>query len=251
MNAIAAEQIKLFSSRSIWWSAALSVLLVAGPAGLIAALAEDGWQPDGTEFLTLGQVVVLVLAALTVTGEYRHGTIRATFLAVPNRTAALLAKTVVVALAGGVMGLITGVAGRATAVLMRPEAGLAELGRALGSGAPWRAVAGSAAVFALSAVLAVAVAVLVRSTAGSLSLLLGWVLVAEPVVASLPQVGDDIGRWLPFANADHFLYADLPEPGSIFDAGMPFGPWGALAYFAAISAALLAVALVMADRRDA
>ena len=106
-------------------------------------------------------------------------------------------------------------------------------------------------MFALSAVLAVAVAILVRSTAGSLSLLLGWVLVVEPVVASLPQIGDDIGRWLPFANADHFLYADLPEPGSIFDAGMPFGPWGALAYVAGIAAALLVAALRVANRRDA
>jgi ABC-2 type transport system permease protein len=251
MNAIAAERIKLLSSRSIWWCAALSVLLVAGPVGLIAALSTDGWQPDGTEFLTLGQVVVLVLAALTVTGEYRHGTIRVTFLAVPNRTTALLAKTVVVALASGVVGLVAGLAGRGTAWLMQPDAGLAELGWMFGHGAPWRAVAGSAAVFALSAVLAVAVAILLRSTAGSVSLLLGWVLVVEPVVASLPQVGDDIGRWLPFANADHFLYAGLPEPGSIFDAGMPFGPWGALVYFAAIAAALLAAALWVANRRDA
>lgn len=246
MNAIAAERITLFSSRSIWWCTALSVLLVAGPVGLVAAFPEDGWQPDGTEFLTLGQVVVLVLAALTVTGEYRHGTIRVTFLAVPTRTTALLAKTAVVALAGGVVGLLAGLAGRGTAVLMDPNAGLADLG----SG-PLRAVAGSAAVFAIAAVLAVAVAILVRSTAGSLSLLLGWVLVVEPVAASLPRVGDDIGRWLPFANADHFLYAGLPEPGSIFDAGMPFGPWGALGYVAGIAAALLVAALRVADRRDA
>ena len=246
MNAIAAERIKLFSSRSIWWCTALSVLLVAGPVGLIAAFPEDGWRPDGTEFLTLGQLVVLVLAALAVTGEYRHGTIRVSFLAVPNRTTALLAKTAVVALASGVVGLIAGLAGRGTVLLVQPDAGLAELG----SG-PWRAVAGSAAVFALSAVVAIAVAILLRSTAGSLSLLLGWVLVVESVVASLPRVGDDIGRWLPFANADHFLYAGPRDPGSIFDAGMPFGPWGALAYFAGIAAALLVAALWVVKRRDA
>ena len=251
MNAIAAERIKLLSSRSIWWCTALSVLLVAGPVGLIAAFPADGWQPDGTEFLTLGELVVLVLAALAVTAEFRHGTIRVTFLAVPNRTTALLAKTLVVSLAGAVIGLVSGLAGRGTSWLMQPDAGLAELGRTWGQGAPWRAVVGSAAVFALAAVLAVAVAILVRSTAGSLSLLLGWVLVVEPVVASLPQIGDDIGRWLPFANADHFLYADLPEPGSIFDAGMPFGPWGALAYVAGIAAALLVAALRVANRRDA
>jgi len=37
-----------------------------------------------------------------------EGTIRVTFLAVPNRTTALLAKAVVVALASGVVGLIAG-----------------------------------------------------------------------------------------------------------------------------------------------
>jgi ABC-2 type transport system permease protein len=246
MNAIAAERVKLLSSRSIWWCTALSVLFVAGPVGLFAAFPTDGWQPDGTEFLALGQMVVLVLAALAVTGEYRHGTIRVTFLAVPNRTTALLAKTVVVALAGGVVGLIAGLAGRGTVLLLQPDSGLAEL-----ASGPWRAVLGSAAVFAISAVSAVAVAILLRSTAGSLLLLLGWVMVVEPVVAALPRFGDDIGRWLPFANADHFLYAGQPEPGSIFDAGMPFGPWGALAYFAGIAAVLLAGALWVANRRDA
>lgn len=246
MNAIAAERGRLLSSRSSWWCAALSVLLVAGPVGLIAAFPTDGWQPDGTEFLTLGQLAVLVLAALTVTGEYRHGTIRLAFLAVPNRTTALLATTAVVAVAAGAVGLLAGLAGRGTVLLVRPDTGLAELGAG-----PWRAVLGAAAVFALGAVLAVAVAILLRSTAGSLSLLLGWVLVVEPVVASLPRVGDDVHRWLPFANADHFLYAGLPEPGSIFAAGMPFGPWGSLGYVAAITAALLVAALWVANRRDA
>ena len=43
----------------------------------------------------------MVMATLAVTTEYRFGTIRATFQAVPNRTRTLLAKTTVVALFAG------------------------------------------------------------------------------------------------------------------------------------------------------
>jgi ABC-2 type transport system permease protein len=248
MNLVAAERIKLFSTRSFWWCAALTVVLVVGLVGLVGALIrEDGVQVDGTEFLTVGTLVVLVMAALAVTTEYRHGTMRTTFQAVPNRTAALLAKVVVVALAAGGLGLIAGFGGRGVAWLLQPDPGLADV-----TSVQWRAVAGSAPVFALTAVLAVAVAILLRSTAGSLSLLLGWTLVVEPVVEVVPHVGDDIRRWLPFVNADYFLYAGQPEPGrSIFAARMLFGPWGSLAYFGVITAALLVVALVVANRRDA
>jgi ABC-2 type transport system permease protein len=104
-------------------------------------------------------------------------------------------------------------------------------------------VAGAGLVFAVAAVLAVAVGILIRQTAGAVSLLLVWVLLAEHLVGLIPDVGQDISRWLPFMNANQFLTGEMP--------GMPFGPWGSLAYFAALAAGVLAVALVAADRRDA
>ena len=45
-----------------------------------------------------GVPVLMILASMTVTGEYRSGMVRTTFLATPNRTLVLVAKAVVAAL---------------------------------------------------------------------------------------------------------------------------------------------------------
>ena len=81
-----------------------------------------------------------------------------------------------------------------------------------------------------------------------------WALVVENVLVFLPRIGDDIAPWLPFGNVGNFLTAgDDVASGAAFGFAVnyPFGPWGSLAYFAAISLALLVVSLVVAQRRDA
>ena len=83
-----------------------------------------------------------------------------------------------------------------------------------------------------------------RSPCCSDQVSLASVSVLIPVCSALSRIEQVFG---PQSTAR----ADLPEPGSIFDAGMPFGPWGALVYFAGIAAALLVAALWMANRRDA
>ena len=105
---------------------------------------------------------------------------------------------------------------------------------------------------AVSAVLAVAVRILVRQTAGAVALLLVWALV-ETVVAFLPRIGDDIGPWLPFGNGGNFLTAGddiVSGTAAGFSVDYPFGPWGSLTYFAGFSLMLLVVSLVVAQRRD-
>jgi ABC-2 type transport system permease protein len=44
-----------------------------------------------------GVPVLMILAAMAVTGEYRSGMIRTTFMATPNRALVLVAKAVVAA----------------------------------------------------------------------------------------------------------------------------------------------------------
>ena len=63
--------------------------------------------PAMTQFgVGLGQMVIMVMAALAVTTEYRFGTIRTSFQAVPQRAALLLNKTIVVATLAAVVGLV-------------------------------------------------------------------------------------------------------------------------------------------------
>lgn len=244
-----AERIKLFSTRSFWWTCALMELLVVGPAALLAMLTPAGGGPEGaglvsgTEFVPLGGLLILVLAAGATTDEYRHHTVRATFLAAPGRTSVLLAKAAVVAGAAGVLGLLVAFGGRGVAALMRPGSGLA-----LVTADQWRSVAGTGLVFAVTALVAVAVGILVRNSGGALALLLGWVLAGEAAVTFIPKVGADVYAWLPFANLGHFLA--LPGD-AVLNAPMRFGPWGAVSYATAVAVALLAVALLVARRRDA
>ncbi|MFC4945692.1 hypothetical protein [Pseudonocardia sp. GCM10023141] len=242
MSLVAAERIKLFSTRSPWWCSALAVALVVGAIGLVAAVAPADMGPLPAQmivqFVQFGMVVVMVMAAVSVTTEYRFATIRTTFQAVPNRTAALLAKTGVVVLVVTGVGLLAGLGSWAALLLLRPDPALA-----LTTDAQIRAVFGPALVFGVAAVLAVAVGILLRQTAGAVALLLVWALLLENIVAVIPNVGEQIHQWLPFANASNFLGGGLVE--------MPLSPWGSLAYMAALAAALLGVGIVVANRRDA
>lgn len=252
MTLLAVERIKLFSTRSPWWCMALAMVLTIGMAALISANTNDQFPLTvglSQSFNSFGMIVIMVMAALAITTEYRFGTIRATFLAVPNRIPALLAKTTVVMLLAGVIGEIVAFGSWGISRLIRPNADLA-----INSSVEWRNVAGTGLVFMIAAVLAIAVGTLVRQTAGAVAILLVYALLVEGLIGLIPNVGVRIQRWMPFQHSEHFLTADsapLPEGAGPPRLDFPFGAWGSLAYFAAIGFGLLVVALVVAKRRDA
>ena len=242
MNLLAAERIKLFSTRSPWWSLVAAVALTVAFAAAVTASVPDGGPVTvaltqlGSEF---GLAVILVMAALAITTEYRFNTIRTTFQAVPGRTSALLAKTVVLTLTAGVVGLIAAFGSLGMGMLVASDVDLA-----LHSAADWRAVAGTGLVFAIGTVIAMAVGILVRQTAGAVAVLLAYSLMVEELVALIPGVGADIQRWLPFKLGERFL------TGGPAADGMP-GPWGSLAAFGGYAIVLLVAALITARKRDA
>ncbi|GAA4425332.1 hypothetical protein ACFQV2_38335 [Actinokineospora soli] len=238
---LATERIKLLTTRSPWWSALAALALTTGFALVLAlnsskpAELEVSQTQFGYQF---GLMVVLVMAALAVTTEYRFSTIRATFLAVPNRTSALLAKTAVVAVLSTLIGLACAFGSLGVTAVVLPEAPLG-----LSSAEDWRVVLGVPLVFAAASVIAMAVGILVRQSAGALSLLLAWSMLVEQLVTLIPNVGQDIRGWMPFAMAENFLFGPYEE--------RPLGPWASYAYFAGVAVALLAAALVVARKRDA
>jgi len=252
MSLLAVERIKLFSTRSLWWCTALILLVGIGPAVLIFAQPGAEGSVASTQFgLGLGSYIAMVLAAIAITSEYRFGTIRATFAAAPNRTEVLLAKIAVVAGLLGFLGLVTAFAAWGVAYLIDGPV------LAIGTGAEWRAVAGQGLLYAGYAILALGVGLLIRQTAGAISLLLVWALVVEGIVAALDYTLDlNLSRWMPFANAGNFITSgDATANGQAdgFPAiDYPFGgPWGSLGYFAAVAGAVLVIGIVVANRRDA
>jgi ABC-2 type transport system permease protein len=249
------ERIKLVTTRSPWWCMAIAVVLTVGFAALIAANVPDS-APAGVLFsqagYQFGLVVMMVMAALAVTTEYRTGTIRATFLAAPRRAVTLASKTVVVALAAGVVGEVTAWASWGIARAIRPE-----VITAVTTGQQARTVAGVGLIYLIGAVIALSVGILLRHTAGAIAVLLIWVLLVENLVQVIPNVGDDIHRWVPFTVAGNFLTggssAGAAASGGAggFGSGVSLSPGLSLLYFAAVGAILLAAALVTAEQRDA
>jgi ABC-2 type transport system permease protein len=256
MTLLAVERIKLFTTRSPWWCAITTLVLTIGFAALVVGNANDGEfsaTVASTQFgYSFGMAVIMVLAALSVTTEYRFGTIRTTFQAVPHRGAALLAKTTVVALLALVIGEISAFGSWGVGVLLKPQADLA-----LNSAADWINVAGVGVIYALAAVIAVAVGVLLRHSAGAIALLLIYTLAVESLIRLIPTIGEHIFKWMPFNVAEKFLTGDgASNLGRNVQTGAPLStsplPQGwALAYFAGIALVLLAVAISVAKRRDA
>jgi ABC-2 type transport system permease protein len=253
MTLLTVERMKLLSTRSPWWCMAVAVALTVGLTTIFSFATpsgdEDEVTPSVVQFAYMfGLVVMMVMAALAATTEYRFGTIRTTFLAVPERTKILLAKTAVVALLAGAIGELAAVGSWGIAYLVLPDAPLA-----LDTAQEFRNTFGVGLVYLVSAVIAVAVGLLVRHTAAALSIILVWLLLLENLLPIIPRVGDDIQDWLPFIVGNNFVVAGQPPTtdGPPVLEGLPFGPWGSLAYFAAVAAGLLAAALLLARRRDA
>ena len=253
MTLLAVERIKLFTTRSPMWCTLIALGVTVGFAALIAGVDnENPVTVASTQFgYNFGLVVVMVMAALAITTEYRFSTIRATFQAIPNRSAVMLAKTTVVGLFAGLIGLVGAFGSLAISKAIKPNADLA-----LNTAFEWRTVAGVGLVYALSAVIAVSVGSLVRHSAGAISILLIYTQLVESLVSLIPKVGDDIQKWMPFNNANKFLTGNpditnrpVSEGPGISNA--PLSPWGALAYFAGIALVFLIVSLVVANKRDA
>ncbi|MFI9810966.1 hypothetical protein [Saccharothrix variisporea] len=254
MTLLAVERIKLFSTRSPWWSGLLALALPIGFTAIIAANSTEGAMPVvATAFMhQFGLMVVMVMAALAITTEYRFGTIKATFQAVPDRISPLVAKGVVVALLSAVIGVLVGFGSWGISWLI-----LSDHSRlALESANDWRHVLGISLVYAAGSLLALGVGTLVRQTAGAVSIILVFALLVENLVTLIPKIGDDIQKWLPFTVANKFVLGDADGAGALpQDAGPPvpgeLSPWGSFAYFAAIALAFFIVSLVVAKRRDA
>lgn len=255
MTLLDVERIKLFSTRSPWWCIATVVVLGLVFSAPFAALVPTTVTPASTQFGTgIGGWIIMVMAALAVTTEYRFGTIRASFVATPNRFAVLGSKAVFIAAVAALLGVLVALLSWAVAI---PLAG-SDGDLALDSGVDWRSTVGFALVYAGYAIVAVGVAMLVRQSAAAISILLVWALVVERILGSIFLFALEVNLqgWLPFQNANNFSTAGDPTAtGSGQGAPLleyPFGgPWGSLAYFLGVALAVWLAGMFVTMRRDA
>jgi ABC-type transport system involved in multi-copper enzyme maturation permease subunit len=211
------------------------------------------------QFLTgafAGLIAAVVVAVMLITAEYRRGLIRITMAASPRRGQVLAAKAVVA-------GAITFVAGLAAAAAVVPLAG--RLAHDKGtyvlpvSGlTDLRVIAGTAAVLAVAAVLALAVGTVLRRSAAAVAT--GIVVIVLPYILGTTGVlPGGAAQWLlrvtpAAAFAVQQAVPAYPQVTAIYTpAGgyFPLAPWAGFAVLCGYAALALALAYYLLRRRDA
>jgi ABC-2 type transport system permease protein len=237
---IGTELLKLRLTRGTWGFVAAAVVLAAVRMIMVMLSAGTAAGVDrGTTTATLTMVgavglaamVLLLLGATVVTGEFRHATITATLLTTPHRRSVVTAKLAASAIAGAVLstGLLIG------ALAVAAASGLAGPLRTT----VLHAAVATVAAGMLLALLGVAIGLLVRNQTVALVAPLVWLVVIEPLTRSFGLTV--LTPWLPGS-----LLADL-GPGA--PAGSP-PPLMAAAILALYVAALTMLGARRLQRAD-
>ena len=179
-RAIASEWIKIWTLRSTWITSLVTIILtVLFGAGLAIAVGQSEEYQDKamnmiTSGLTIGQIVVAVLGALIITGEYSSGQIRSSLAAVPRRGRLLPSKAVVLSAITFLLGSVS--------VFLSWAISKPFLGEHAGSltdshyvGHIW----GSGLTFVCIALMALGVGFLLRSTAGAITVVVSLLFVIQ------------------------------------------------------------------------
>lgn len=204
----------------------------------------------------LDLLVIVVLATLFVTGEYRRGLIRTTLAARPRRAQVLAAKAIVLSAVSLVVGLVTFApaiaVGRSILLsngnLIYPVSALTQI----------RIVVGLSLVLAVGAVLALSIATIARRGAGVIAgLIVAFVLPqflagsaivpdgpAEWLLRITPAAGFAVGQSLP----RYFQVSSVYTPAYGY---YPLSPWAGFLVLCAYAAAAVGLAAYLFRRRDA
>lgn len=252
------EWIKLLSLRSIRWSVLITVALSWGGAALMSAAMA------GTDFATADAMPALlvqsatlssmftvlvmgVLGVLSITSEYASGLILSSLAAVPSRTPLFVAKALVVAVLGLVVGALSTFGGGAISAvifgdgafgaLFEPEVLLSLLGATL--------------FLTLAALMSLGLGALLRSSAGAISVVVTLLFISTILFQILTMTGWEwvptVAQWMP-ADLGHTLSTVAVTPA---ESRGDVSYWGALGGLAAWAAAALVPAAILLKTRDA
>jgi ABC-2 type transport system permease protein len=265
------EFIKLFTVRSTFWCIVIVIVLSVGFGLILAtvspparagvpaptALTVAAQQADAVTYATvgsqIGELVLAVLGALVITGEYGTGMIRSTLTAVPRRTPALVAKAIALGITALVVGLVS-IFGTA-AIIFPLLPGTKKIHPDWTNVHVLESLAGGALYLAFIALIAFCIGAIIRNSAGGIAAALGLVLVLPTLVSiigGLTQLTwiQNIGVVLPSAvggNLSNYAgHATKVVSGLLtlnrLDSGLVLVGWFVV---------LFVVAAVLLKRRDA
>jgi len=186
-----------------------------------------------------GAIFAALIGVMAMTSEFRHGTIRATFVFTPTRVRVVAAKAFASMLVGIGFGTLASALGVAAGAAMIRARGF---GLLIDSGDVRRLVLGTIVMSALWAALGVGFGALVRNQVFAIIGLFAWVFVVEVLVF---QYLPGAGRYAPGAAGTAMTGATVGD-SSVNLLSAPLG--GAL--LAGYSAALVLAGAWVTNRRD-
>jgi ABC-2 type transport system permease protein len=256
MNLLKAEFRKLSYSRSTYglliaavFVAVLStvvtpIVIDQDETGLFGSLQDpamvDGVYANGIS----SYIFALILGILIMSGEFRHGTAVATFLASPKRARVLVAKLVVAALAGAALQIISAAAS--------VGAGFLTLSYFENVAEPSESVfinLGLAALLSGSilGVVGVAIGSLIRNQLIAIVSSLVWLFVLEPLVL---LVFADAGKWLPTGAITGMLAIEFESEALGVSTADYLSPGLSALVLLGYGAVFTVIALVTSMKRD-
>ena len=249
MNLLNSEWIKLRTLRSHWVMAIIAVLFPVAVTVLTATFSGlTSIAPDmvtrvllGTSMVSL--LLISVLGALSITGEFTYNTIRPTFAATPHRSKVMAGKAIVVGLVGAALIAIILALGffiGSAIVDSRLD------GRLLADFPDGKAMMIAALVNApLYALIGLGVGALLRNQALAITALVLWPLLAENLFSGLLTVlgADGIGKYMPYAASLRSIQFSSED--------LELSRVASVAIFAAFAVVMLLIGTFAVSRRDA
>lgn len=246
---VLAEWVKFTTLPSQWLSVIAAVILMFGVAALrltTAVVRADATDPvllasQLHEGVVWGGVLLAVVAALSVAGEYTSGAIGTTLLAVPRRATVSTAKALVFASMGMLLGSAT--------------SGITLVANTIVNG--WNGseidlpvdfviqlVVGSGLYLAGVCTLAIGIALVIRHPVGTLVTVILLLTVAPLLLAVVPiEIIREVITFLP-GIAGQLIFAPEAKTNVL-------APWGGLGVLTIWSAALWGAGTALLQRRDA
>jgi len=247
INQLRSEWIKIRTLRVNFVLALIAALFPLIVVGLVTLLTQDEQDvADNLASLVTGTMLLTtmllgVIGALNLTGEYSHQTIRTTFAATPQRSRVLLAKAFVTVVSAMVFAAIiefltylTGsiiLSGRDAEVLLDGNGKAALIGVVVLAG--------------LLALLGYGLGLIIRNSPATVAVLILWPLLLENIARGvLGAAGvENQTPWLPYQAGLSMTFVEL-EPGepSRLQGGLTLG---------AVVLVFVIIGLFVNERRDA
>jgi ABC-2 type transport system permease protein len=246
------EFTKIKSVRSTYFTLAAMVVVSVG-FGAIASFGAathgtggPGFDPTAQSLfgLYISQLVIAVLGVLVISSEYSTKMIGTTLTAVPRRGLLIAAKGIVFGAVTLVASLITCFA---SFFLGQAIMSAHHISTSIGQPGVLRAVIGGALFLTVIGLLSFGLGLLVRHTAGAISIAVALLFVASILVNALPQNWQiHIDKWLP-AIAGMTIWTVKPQTGAI----PYFAPWTGFAVLCGWAAVFIAAGMYLFRKRNA